>query len=159
MHGTLRTAPRNSGRGYSRSAGVHERVRAVTRTSVFVTLVAVLYLGLGVVILFLPESVSAHVAGIAVASLSAQLYGAAVMGLGATNWIARRSLLGGIYGRALVTGNFIHAGAATLVLLRPTIASGSPRLWIAFAVALLLAIGFGWLLFVSGGIPKAGRSE
>lgn len=100
----------------------------MTRTSLFVTLVAVLYLGLGVVILFLPQSVSAPVAGIAIASLSAQLYGAAVLGLGGANWIARRSPLGGIYGRALVVGNFTHAGAATLVLLRPTIASGSPKL-------------------------------
>ena len=131
----------------------------MTRSSLFVTLVAVLYLGLGVVILFLPQSVSAPVAGIAVASLSAQLYGTAVLGLGMANWIARRSPLGGIYGRALVTGNFIHAGTATLVLLRPTIASGSPRFWLALVVALLLAIGFGWLLFASGGIPKARRSE
>jgi hypothetical protein len=131
----------------------------VTRSSLFVTLVAVLYLGFGVVILFLPQSVSAPVAGIAVASLSAQLYGTAVLGLGMANWIARRSPLGGIYGRALVTGNFIHAGTATLVLLRPTIASGSPKLWTAFVVALLLAIGFGWLLFVSGGIPEGRRSE
>lgn len=131
----------------------------MTRTSLFVTLVAVLYLGFGVVILFLPQSVSAPVAGIAVASLSAQLYGAAVLGLGVANWIARRSPLGGIYGRALVTGNFIHAGTATLVLLRPTIASGSPKLWTALGVALLLAIGFGWILLVSGGIPEAVQSK
>lgn len=124
----------------------------------FVTIVAVLYLGLGVVILFLPQSVSAPVAGIAIASLSAQLYGAAILGLGMANWIARRGPLGGIYGRALVTGNFIHAGAATLVLLRPTIASGSPKLWTAFVVALVLAIGFGWLLFASDGIGEGRRS-
>jgi len=124
----------------------------------FVTLVAVLYLGLGVVILFLPQSVSAPVAGIATASLSAQLYGAAILGLGMANWIARQSPLGGIYGRAIVVGNFTHAGAATLVLLRPTIASGSPKLWMALVVALVLAIGFGWLLFVSSGIPDARRS-
>lgn len=46
-----------------------------------------------------------------------------------------------IYGRALVAGNFTHAGAATLVLLRPTIASGSPKLWSALVVALVVAIG------------------
>jgi len=125
----------------------------------FVTLVAVLYLGLGVVILFLPQSVSAPVAGIATASLSAQLYGAAILGLGMANWIARRGPLGGIYGRAVVTGNFVHAGTATLVLLRPTIASGSPKLWIALGVALLLAIGFGWLLFASDGIAEGGRTR
>jgi hypothetical protein len=130
----------------------------VTRTSLFVTIVAVLYLGLGVVILFLPQSVSAPVAGIAVALLSAQLYGAAVLGLGLANWIARRSPLGGIYGRALVVGNFTHAGAAMLVLLRPAIAAGSPRLYAALVVALVLAIGFGWLLFASDGIGEGARA-
>ena len=63
-----------------------------------------------------------------------------------------------IYGRALVAGNFTHAGAATLVLLRPTIASGSPKLWSALVVALVVAIGFGWLLFASDGIGEGRRS-
>ena len=130
----------------------------MTRSSQFVTLVPVLYFCLGLVMLFLPESTSAAGAGLAMAPLSAQLYGVAILGLGSANWIARHGPLGGIYGRAIVAGNFTHAGAATLVLLRPTIASGSPTLWTALGVAIALAIGFGWLLFASDGIAEGGRT-
>jgi hypothetical protein len=126
----------------------------VTRASMFVTLVAVLYIAGGIVLLFLPESISSAGAGLTMSPLSAQLYGVALLGLGSGSWIARRGPLGGIYGRAIVAGNFTHTSSATMVLLRPTIATGSPTLWIVLVVALALAIGFGWLLFVSGGIPK-----
>jgi hypothetical protein len=42
------------------------------------------------------------------ASVSAQLFSAALIGLGLMNWTARGLVLGGIYGRALVYGNFAH---------------------------------------------------
>ena len=38
-----------------------------------------------------------------------QLLGAALLGIGAASWVARRSLLGGIYGRAVVVGNQVFA--------------------------------------------------
>src|SRR5690606_25412296 len=37
-----------------------------------------------------------------------QLLGAAYLGLGMTSWISRNSLIGGIYNRPLVLGNFLY---------------------------------------------------
>lgn len=70
---------------------------AVTRSAGFVTFVAVLYLAVGLVAWFLPETISTPSGGNTTASVSAQLYG----------------------------------------------------VYAALVVALMLAIGFGWLLLRS----------
>lgn len=114
---------------------------------------AVIYLASGVALivapgLFLPRPVSANSTD--VASLLAQLYGVALLGLGVATWIAKRSPIGGIYGRALVAGNFANAVAATLVLARPAVAGSLTGVRVALVVAALLAVGFTVLLFDLG---------
>jgi hypothetical protein len=116
----------------------------------FMTGAAVVYLASGLTLifapsLFLPRPASANSTD--VASLVAELYGVALLGLGVATWIAKRSPIGGIYGRALVAGNFANAIAATLVLARPAVAGSLPGVRVALVVAGSLAVGFTVLLF------------
>ncbi len=84
----------------------------------------------------------------------AELYGAALFGLALTSWIARTMLLGGIYGKAIVTGGFGHSLVGALALVHALRASSdNPFLWGAFALYALLALAFGTLMFGPG--PKA----
>jgi hypothetical protein len=104
-------------------------------------------------LIFAPELALARlsIAPTPAASALAQLYGAAMFGLAMTSWIARTMLLGGIYGKAVVSGGFAHAlvGAFALAqMLRAS--SGNALVWVACAVYVLLAIGFGTLMFGRG---------
>ncbi len=109
-----------------------------------------------ITLIFAPELVLARFAidPPAAAIPLAQLYGAALFGLALTSWIARTMLLGGIYGKAVVSGGFAHALVGAFVLLHAMRASGyNPLLWAACALYLALAIAFGTLMFGSG--PRA----
>ena len=68
-----------------------------------------------------------------------------------TSWFARTMLLGGIYGKAVVTGGFAHALVGAFALIHTLRASADNPLVIgACAVYVLLAIGFGMLMFGRG---------
>ena len=106
-----------------------------------------------VVLIFAPELALARFAiepaGAAIPL--AELYGAALFGLAITSWFARTLLLGGIYGKAVVTGGFSHALVGVFALLHAVRASsGNTFLWGACAVYALLAIGFSMLMFGRG---------
>ena len=77
-----------------------------------------------------------------------QLLAAALLALGATNWLSRSQLLGGIYGRPVVMANAVFYFVAAMVTLRAA-ASGdvANSLWVVAAVVSLLAVVYGWLLF------------
>ncbi len=118
----------------------------------FVTCSALALLGGGVVLLFDPQSIgSTSQPTIAITSL----YAAALIGLALATWIGRTGPMGGIYGRALVTGNFGHAFIGCLSLLRPAMAAREASVWwAALALYALLAIGWGYLLFWSSGLQR-----
>lgn len=80
----------------------------------------------------------------------AALYAAALLGLGVAAWVARAAPLGGVYGRALVSGHFAHGLAGALALIRPA-AAGGGAWWAALAGYAGLALGWGWLLLRRGG--------
>lgn len=48
------------------------------------------------------------------AAVLVQLGGAAVLGFAMLNWMSRRSVLGGIYGRPLIVGNLLHFGSGAI---------------------------------------------
>ena len=77
----------------------------------------------------------------------ASLLGACLFGFASMNWIARHSLLGGIYGRAVVVGNQAHFFVGCLLLLRHLSPAASPAVWALFGVYLLGAVLFSVLLF------------
>ena len=77
-----------------------------------------------------------------------QLLGAAWLALAALDWTSRLALLGGIYGRAVVTSNAALYFISALVLVRVAIRHGAPPLvWLIIAPVVLLAGVYGWLLF------------
>jgi hypothetical protein len=104
-------------------------------------------------LIFAPELTLARlsIAPTVGASAIAQLYGAALFGLAMTSWLARTMLLGGIYGKAVVSGGFAHALVGAFAMLHTLRASsGTALVWGASAVYILLAIGFGTLMFGRG---------
>ncbi len=80
-----------------------------------------------------------------------QLAGAAYLGFAFTNWLARGSIIGGIYARPLSVGNFVHFLSGSLALFKFALADGLQPLLIAVLIGYtLLAIGFGYLVFGMG---------
>ena len=112
---------------------------------------ALLLMILGVLLSFLPAEI-ASVMGLShdlATQMALQLLGAVYFGFGMLNYMSKRAVVGGIYGRPLVVGNFSHFLIAALALLKAQdLLSTYPWLW-ALAIAFgLLAVAFGRLLFV-----------
>lgn len=77
-----------------------------------------------------------------------QLAGALYLGFAIMNWTAKGSLLGGIYGRAIVLGNSLHFTMGALTLLKVSIgAVNGPMFWLITAIYVVFAIWFGRTLF------------
>jgi len=104
----------------------------------------------GLALLFAPSElgrIAAHTDSAAASTASLQLWAAALLGLGATNWIGRGLTLGGIYGRALVTGNVVHWTVGTLIGVRAALdRPSSALLWVGAALYGVFALSFYWLL-------------
>lgn len=112
---------------------------------------ALLLVFLGVLLSFLPAEIGSFMGftqGLAT-QMALQLLGAVYFGFGMLNYMSKRAIVGGIYGRPLVVGNFSHFLIAALALLKAQdLLSTFPWLW-ALAIAFgLLAVAFGRLLFV-----------
>ncbi len=77
-----------------------------------------------------------------------QLAGALYLGFAFMNWTAKGSVLGGIYGRAIVLGNFLHFTMGALALLKVAIGpGGEASIWILSAVYVVFAVWFARTLF------------
>lgn len=112
---------------------------------------ALLLVFLGVLLSFLPAEIGSFMGftqGLAT-QMALPLLGAVYFGFGMLNYMSKRAVVGGIYGRPLVVGNFSHFLIAALALLKAQdLLSTYPWLW-ALAIAFgLLAVAFGRLLFV-----------
>jgi hypothetical protein len=112
--------------------------------------------GHGIALLFAPELILRmfNVPQSSEGPVAGQLFGAALIGLGLMNWTARGMVLGGIYGRALMFGNFAHSFIGLIVGLRARLGGfGNEYFWIEVALYLAFACAFGILLF-RGPIPQ-----
>jgi hypothetical protein len=108
---------------------------------IIITLAAVVLLVSGLALLFAPQEIVPDAPPLIV-----QFLAAALLGLGAADWIARSSSVGGIYGRAITIGNLVAFGVTALSGLRATIVLRSPALVIVTTVAIFLAACFTWLM-------------
>ena len=80
--------------------------------------------------------------------LLVQLFGASLMGCGYLNWLARGIVIGGIYGRPLAVGNFIHGLIGFGILMKGVSAGmNTYAVWILLVWYFLYAAGFSVLLF------------
>ncbi len=119
------------------------------QTKLIMTASAFIFLAHGLVLLFAPELLLTFFSlGESQETASAQLIGAALIGFGLMNWTARGLVLGGIYGRALVHGNFAHSLIGFFVAIRARLDGfGNDYFWIEVVLYLALAIAFGVMLF------------
>ena len=112
-----------------------------------VTLFAVLQIIAGLGLLFVPDAFLTFEAGDASdADVVAQLVGAAFIGFGAANWIARAAPLGGIYGRAVVVGNQAFSLIGSLILLTNIPTDPPAGFWLVLLLLVSAAILHGSLL-------------
>ena len=102
----------------------------------------------GVLLIFLPQEsiVALGIAANPGAVAMTQLLAAALLAFGFIDWNSRANIVGGIYSRPLVLGNFLFYGVGAISL-----GKALPHLpaVLAFAevVLALFAMAFGWLLF------------
>lgn len=76
-----------------------------------------------------------------------QLLAAACLALAVLNWMSRRTLLGGIYGRPVVAANATGYLIAAITLLKPTLAGEfRPDGWLLTIPVTGLAVAYGWLM-------------
>lgn len=111
---------------------------------------ASLFLAHGIVLLFASELLYKlfNLSNSPEGSVTAQLFGAALIGLGLMNWTARGLVLGGIYGRALVYGNFVSSLIGFFVSIRARLNGFSNEyFWIEVVLYFVFAIAFGVMLF------------
>jgi hypothetical protein len=98
---------------------------------------------------FLPHEIlrAAGIAPTGMLPLLVQLLAALLFAFAMVNWLARGSLIGGIYNRPILVGNVAHFTIGALALAKATMAGeGNVVLTIVYAA---FAIGFGMLLFRS----------
>lgn len=108
----------------------------------------------GVLLIFLPNEIAGYIGineeGVMILNILGSLY----FGFSLANWTAKGSILGGIYGRALLFGNFGHFFTSCLYLIKLSIVE--TRLWIIVAAILysIYAASFAYFLFFSAGIKS-----
>jgi hypothetical protein len=105
---------------------------------------------LGLPCMFAPEIVLAQLSGGSspVARLVVEIAGALYLGFAILNWMARGSVAGGIYGRPVTLGNFLHFLAAGLALIKAAPTLPFPQfIWPLAIVYALFAIGFARAMF------------
>ncbi len=80
-----------------------------------------IFLGLsGAILSFLPDEIisSISITSNPISTLSFQLLGAVYLGFAMLNWMAKGSLIGGIYNKPIAVGNFMHFGVGALALVK-----------------------------------------
>jgi hypothetical protein len=76
-----------------------------------------------------------------------QVTAALYMGFAILNWMARGSVLGGIYGRPVTMGNFLHFAVVAALLVKATIVHQALELAVVALAYTCLAAWFGIVLY------------
>lgn len=87
----------------------------------FLMIATAIYLGIvGFGLTFLPQEIAMFFEGEANQTfvLALQILGALYLGFGMMNWMAKNSLIGGIYNRPLVFGNLLHFLVSAFALIK-----------------------------------------
>jgi len=113
---------------------------------------AAFLLVLGLLLTFAPREVLAW-AGIEaplIPVLVVQAAGALYLGFAVVNWMGKDNLIGGIYGRPVALGNFVHFFVMALTLLKALPAGHAiPMMWLTTFVYVVFAGWFGLVVFRS----------
>jgi len=117
---------------------------------------------LGLLLTFAPQEVLERMGSpsSSMVILLVQAAGALYFGFAMLNWMARLSLIGGIYGRPIAMGNFLHFGILASALGKAVFAVGAPRsTLIVSTLYLVFAVWFGWVLFGDPLARKAAQAS
>ncbi|HYC63016.1 MAG TPA: hypothetical protein VEK79_25980 [Thermoanaerobaculia bacterium] len=117
-------------------------------TKVVMAASAVFMFVAGLAATFAPEEIGAAMS--VPVPLLIQLLGALYLGFAMQNWMAKDSLIGGIYNRPLAIGNLVHFLVGALALVKVALRFPPDRIVLTLAIAyVLLAIGFAMMMFKS----------
>lgn len=118
---------------------------------VLMGLSALMMAAVGLAATFAPGELLAAVGADAGAwsKLLVQLAGALYLGFAMINWMARGSLIGGIYGRPVATGNLVHFVVMAFAFSRAALVEPAPLLVGAAVVYGVFAMWFAFVAFTS----------
>lgn len=104
-------------------------------------------------LLFAPDEAAVFLGAGSGDTVMIHVAAAAALGFATMNWTARSAALGGIYGRAVVTGNQTHLVIGALLLVsRGVDAARSPAYWVLTGLYVAGALFLSYLLFFSSGL-------
>jgi uncharacterized sodium:solute symporter family permease YidK len=112
---------------------------------------------LGLSATFLPQEIAQYLSAsnVAMLPLLIQIVGALYFAFAMLNWMAKDSLLGGIYNRPVAIGNLVHFVVGALALAKGAFANPTAVLIVAAAIYAVFAVAFGMILFTSPVRPVA----
>jgi hypothetical protein len=116
---------------------------------------SVIYLGIvGLGLTFLPREIAGffEAGNNEILILALQIIGALYLGFGMMNWMAKNNLMGGIYSRPLVFGNFLHFLVSAFALIKVVGKFSENRFAVIITISILysiFALCFGYLLRTS----------
>lgn len=89
-------------------------------TKYLMTLSSIYLALIGIILTFLPKEIisSLSITANPISTLSFQLMGALYLGFAMINWMAKGSLIGGIYNKPIAVGNFMHFAIGALALIK-----------------------------------------
>lgn len=104
---------------------------------------------LGVALSFMAPEISASV-NFVNGAIALQMLGATYFAFAMVNWMAKGTLIGGIYGRPIATGNFTHFAIGALALIKHVMNTDASSYLLVLAAAYsVFALVFGLMLFTS----------
>lgn len=120
-------------------------------TRIILTVTSIILGSIGIILTFAPDTVLSNL-NIEVSPTSllvAQVLGGLYFGYSMLNWMAKGSLIGGIYNRPIAIANFSHFLIAGLAIIKSLLSNpGLQRiLWMAGAIYIALGILFTIILF------------
>ena len=113
---------------------------------------------LGLSATFLPQEIAQYLGASTVVTLPLliQILGALYFAFAMLNWMAKDSLLGGIYNRPVAMANLIHFTVGALALAKSAFANPTAiMIIVAAAIYVVFAIAFGMIFFTSPVRPVA----
>ena len=91
-------------------------------TKIVMTSSVILLVGIGILLSFLPNEVIEYlnIESNTITILFLNLLSALYLGFGLLNWMAKGTLIGGIYNKPIAIGNLMHFGVGAIALVKVT---------------------------------------
>lgn len=107
---------------------------------------ALYFFVLGLLFTFLPHEINEvlRIDSVSKSVLISQTLGASLLAFGILNWMTRSNILGGIYGKPLMTANFVYFLVTTIAYLK---SKEDGITWAMTAICGIFAVSFGYVTF------------